>query len=235
MSHPHEYLLKEYGISIERLVPLTPEEIVVEAKRLYEDLSKDEKASERQIRQALIYIGKKEYPYRKAYEALCATDEEMRLQEAALKNIDPAIVEKMKTILDSGVHLTDYVNSKLFERDLSSSERYQVEEAILNAHDVIGKQCDERAKERAESYDKLVEDARASQNKMQALIDQLRSMAERDAKWSSEIIGKADQFEEGFSIVEKDPTLDEIQKEIENWTAVFEETEGDSDAEEAIG
>ncbi len=225
MPHPHEYLLKEYALSIEKLVPLTPEPIIAEAKKLHETLSADENASERQIRQALIYIGKKEYPYRKAYESLCASDEEMRLQEAALKKIDTEIVAKMKPALDSGVHLTDYVNSKLFEKDLTSEERYRVEQAILEAHDVIGKQCDDRAKERAETYEKLVADAKAEQEKMQALIDGLRAMAERDPKWASEIIGKADQFEEGWSIVERDPSYDEIQKEIENWTAVFEEAE----------
>jgi len=225
MSHPHEYLLKEYAIAIERLVPLTPEPIIEEAKKLYETLAADENASERQIRQALIYIGKKEYPYSKAYEALCAGDEETRLQAAALQKIDAEIVGKMKPALDSGVHLTDYANSKLFEKDLTSEERYRVEQAILEAHDVIGKQCDDRARERAETYEKLVADARAEQEKMQALIDGLRAMAERDPKWASEIIGKADQFEEGWSIVERDPSLEEIQKEIENWTAVFEEAE----------
>jgi hypothetical protein len=223
MAHPHEYLLKEYRVSIDKLVPLSPPEVKEEAEKIYRELSADENATERQIRQALVYIGKKEYPYRKAYQALCAKDEEKRLQEAALLKLEPSLIEKMKPVLDSGVHLTDYVNSKLFEKDLGAEEKYRVEEAILQAHDVIGKQCDDRAKERGESYTSLVEEAKKEQDEMQKLIDQLRSMSERDPKWASEITDKADQFEEGWSIVERDPTKEEIEKEIENWGTVFEE------------
>lgn len=227
MSHPHEYLLQEYKLSIDRLVPLTPQEIVDEATALYNQLMADEHASERQIKQALILIGRKEYPYRKAYVELCAGDEEKRLQEAAISKLEPGILAKIKSVLDSGVHITDYVNSKFFEKDLLPEERFRVEEAILSAHDVINKQCGDRAHERQANYDELVARYKKQAEKMQALIDQLRSMAARDPKWNAEIQGKADEFEEGWSIVERDPTEEEIIKEIENWTGVFEEDGGE--------
>lgn len=223
MAHPHVYLLKEYQISIDKLVPLTPPEIIEEAKKLYTELAGNEQASERQIRQALIHIGRKEYPYRKAYAELCGQDEEKRLQEAAVGKLDDAIKEKLKPVLENGVHITDYANSKLFESELQPEERYRVEQAILEAHDVINKQCDDRSKERAESYTELVERWKKEEERLQALINQLRSMAERDPKWAAEITGKADQFEEGWSIVERDPSEEEITKEIENWSTVFEE------------
>lgn len=231
MAHPHEYLLQEYKISIDKLVPLTPSEVISEAEKLYGELSQDESASERQIRQALIHIGKKEFPYRKAYEELCAGDEERRLEAAALQKLDEPVKAKLKPLLENGVHLTDFANSKLFETNLESDERYRVEQAILEAHDVVGRECDDRAKERAESYETLVATWKKKQEDMQKMIDQLRSMAERNPESANEIIGKADQFEEGWSIVERDPSEEELKKEIENWAAVMEEHEAEGDSE----
>ena len=140
MSHPHDYLLQEYKISIDKLVPLTPPEIRAEAKNLYDQLAADSAVTEKQITQALILIGKQEYPYRKAYEELCAQDEEQRLQTEVLKRLDGNVLAKVKDMTDSGVHILDYVDSKLFERDLEATERYQVEQAILVAHDAINRQ-----------------------------------------------------------------------------------------------
>jgi hypothetical protein len=97
---------------------------------------------------------------------------------------------------------------------------------------VVGKQCDERAQERKQNFDQLVEHWKKEQERIQGLIDQLRSMASRDERWKAEITGKADVFEEGWSIVERDPEEDEIVKEIENWAAVLEE--GEVEREDAV-
>ena len=225
MSHPHEYLLQEFKISIDKLVPLTPPAVVEEAKKLYDELSTNQAATEKQIQQALILIGRKEYPYRKAYIELCAGDEEQRLQAEILNKLEGTIAEKVKTMVDSGVHVQDYVNSKLFERDLESTERYQVEQAILAAHDVLNKQCDERAKERQQNFEELVQRWTAEEERLQQMIEQLRGMAERDITYADEIRGKAEQFEEGWSIVERDPSEDEIKQEIAHWTTVLEEAD----------
>jgi len=225
MPHPHEYLLQEYKISIDKLVPLTPAEIVGEAQRLYDELAAYSSVTEKQIHQALVLIGRKEYPYRKAYLELCAGDEEQRLQAEILKRLEGPIADKVKLMTESGVHVIDYVNSKLFERDLEATERYQVEQAILLAHDVLNKQCDERAKERQQNFDELVARWKAEEERLQQMIDQLRGMAERDMTYAEEIRGKADQFEEGWSIVERDPAEDEIKQEIAHWTTVLEEAD----------
>jgi len=225
MSHPHEYLLNEYKLSIEKLVPLTPNELVLEANKIYNELMANESATERQILQALILIGKKEYPYRKAYQELCASDEEKRLEESAYNKLDAELAAKIKKVTEHGVHLTDYVKSKLFESDLSADERLRVENAILEAHDIVGRQCDERAHERQQNFNQLVEHWTKEQERIQGAIDHLRSMASRDERWKAEITGKTDQFEEGWSIVERDPVEDEIMKEIENWSTVLEEEE----------
>jgi hypothetical protein len=223
MSHPHEYLLQEYKLSVDKLVPLTPPAIVEEAQRLYTELSADQAATERQIRQALILIGRKEYPYRKAYLELCATDEEQRLQAEVLQRLDGPVKDKLEQMVASHVHVLDYVNSKLFEKDLEATDRYRVEQAILAAHDVLNKQCDDRARERQQNFEELVSRWQAKAENLQQLIDQLRGLAERDLTYAEEIRGKAEQLEEGWSIVERDPTEEEIKQEISHYTTLLEE------------
>ena len=227
MSHPHQYLLDEYRLSLEKLVPLTPPEVIEEAQRLDKELSGNEHATERQIQQALVEIGKKEYPYRKAYQALCATDEERRLEEAAFAKIDGEIAEKVRAVTAHGVHLSDYVNSKLFESQLTSDERYHVEQAILAAHDVINKQCDDRASERKENFETLVKEWSAKRDEIQRLIEELRNMASRSPELAGEIHAKADAFEEGWSIVSRDPEEKEVREALASFATQLEEQSDD--------
>ncbi len=227
MSHPHEYLLKEFQISIDKLVPLTPKEVIDEAKKLHEELAANIASTEKQVHDALVYVGRKEFPYRKAYEELCAGDEEQRLQKDVFERLEPAVREKIHNVTHHGVHVLDYVNSPLFEEQLTGDERYQVEQAILMAHDVLNKQCSERATEREKNYEELVAKWKAEEERLQGLIDTLRSFADRDAKWHDEILGRVATLEEGWSVVERDPSEEEVKKEIEYWTDVFAGEEGE--------
>lgn len=221
MSHPHEYLLKEFQISINKLVPLTPPEITAEAHKLHDEFAANASTTEKQIHDALVYVGRKEFPYRKAYEELCSGDEEQRLQLSVKERLEPAVWEKIHEVTHHGVHVLDFVNSRLFEERLSPDERYQVEQAILMAHDLLNKQCSERATERQKSYEELVAKWKQEAERLQGMVETLRSFAERDAKWRDEILGRVSTLEEGWSVVERDPTEEEIRKELEYWTDIF--------------
>lgn len=232
MAHPHAFLLNEFRISVDRLVPLTPLAVVDEAQQLVATLAKDEQATEKHIHDALVYVGRKEYPYRKAYEELCASDEEQRLQRQVYERVDAAVRTKLAAVTEHGVHVIDYVNSRLFEEQLSAEERYQVEQAVLLAHDALNAQCNERAEQRKATYEELVAKWRAHQDKLQAVLATLRSFADRDAKWRDEILGRVAQLEEGWSVVERDPEEEEIRKELEYWTDIFAETDDAAPAAE---
>lgn len=227
MPNDHQGVLQEFRIAIRQLVPLTPKEIIEEAHRIADDLEGNENVTAHQIRQALIYIGKKEFPYRKAYQELCASDEETRMQTIVLNRLDAAIKEKMEPVAKYGVHILDYVQSSLFETQLNGEERLQVDAAIISAHDELNKQCDDRATQRKANYEELVTRWSATEEKIQSLIEILRGMADRDEKWKSEILGKVEVFEEGWSVTESDPTEEEVQKEIEYWAGVFQENPDD--------
>ena len=225
MSHPHQSFLDEFKISIDKLVPLTPPELVEEAEKLLTEMQANEALTEKQIHQAMSVIGKKEYPYRKAYLEICAGDEEQRLQKAVFERLDGNVKQKLQEMTKHGVLLDDYVKSKLFEEQLKPEERLQIEQAILLSEDVLDTQCDDRARKRHEDYKKLVENWKQEVDKLQGMIDELRKMADEDSKWTAEINTVCDRLEEGWSIVERDPTEEEIKKEIEYWNTVLHEDE----------
>lgn len=225
MPHPHQSFLDEFKIAINELVPLTPSEIVEEAKKLHKELSKNEETTEKQIHQAVTLIGRKEFPYRKAYLEICAGDEEQRLKKEVFERLDDKVKNKIKKVLGSGVLLDDYVKSKLFEEQLTADERYQIEQAILLSEDILDSQCDDRAHRRQQEYESLVKKWTEESTRLQGMIDQLRSMSLENEKWTAEINEVADRLEEGWSVVERDPEEEEIVKEIEYWNIVLHEGE----------
>lgn len=224
MTHPHQSFLDEFKISIDKLVPLTPPEITEEALKLHKELSENMDATAKQIHQALSLIGRKEYPYRKAYNELCAGDEEQRLQELVFDRIDENVKKKVHSVTQHGVMLDDFISSDMFEA-LEPEERLQIEQAILLAEDTLDHQCDERAHKKQQQYETLVENWAQESARLQGLIDGLRAMGDGDPKWKGEIDSICDRLEEGWSIVERDPSEEEIKKELEYWNTVLHETE----------
>ncbi|MFA6017772.1 MAG: hypothetical protein WCT28_03950 [Patescibacteria group bacterium] len=224
MAHQQEEIFQEFRNAIERLVPLTPKEVIDEAKKLAEGLESNEASTPEQIRQALVYIGRKEFPYRKAYLELCAGDEEARLQEIVLHKLDDATKALLEPVTKYGVHILDFVKSSQFE-EFSDDAKVAIDNAIRVAHDLVNRQCDERAASRAESYKTLVAHWALEAENVQKLIDVLKDMAERDPQWRDEILSRARQFENGFSMIEEDPTREAVEKEISYWAGVLGDSE----------
>ncbi len=220
MSHAQEDLLREFRRAIEKLVPLTPKDVVDEARRVADELEVNASSTAEQIRQALVYIGRKEFPYRKAYQELCAGDEEARMQEIVLGKIDDVTKSMMEPVTKYGVHILDFVKSSQFDA-LAHHEKVAIDNAIREAHDIANRQCDERASSRADSYQELVKHWTEEAEKIQKMIVVLKDMADRDARYRDEILGRARQLEDGFSMIEEDPSQELVEKEIAHWAGVF--------------
>lgn len=223
----NSYFLEEFKIAIDKLVPLTPAEITEEALKLHKELSENPAASEEQIRQALRTVGRKEYAYRKAFHELCDSDEEKRLQAAVFERLDEPVAEKVKEVTSHGVILEDYVSSPAFTTALTPEERYQVEQAILIVDDILENQCDDRASARKETFAELVHKHENHAKQLDALIGKLQTMAEGSEKHRDEIQATIDRLNEGWSVTEQDPDEQAIQQEIDYWTDIFAEQEGE--------
>ncbi len=232
MAHQHEDIIKDFREAMAKLVPLAPKEIQQEARQLADDIEANPSSTVEQIVQALVYIGKKEFPYRKAYEELCAGDEEARLQKLVLAKLDDAVKEKMESVVKYGVHILDFVQSSQYELALNADERSIVDREIAAAHDVLNRQCDERAVARKGTYETLVAMWTETAARIQSMIDVLKGMAERNEQYTSDILARVATFEAGWSMIEPDPTEEDVQKDIAYWSEVLSE-DGNADDSDA--
>lgn len=223
MTHPHQAFLDEMNIAIDKLVPLTPEDIKRRAQELHAKLEATPEVSTKEIHAALVEIGREEYPYRKAYHDLCDTDEEQRLRKLVLERLDEKVKKLLEEAFSYNILLDDFVRSEMFETKLTGEERYQVTNAILLAEETLENQCDDRAHARVGQFEELVEKRKAEVKTLQDRIDLLKRLAQQYPLHADEISVVVDRLEEGWSITNPDPSREEIDKEIEYWQTVTAE------------
>lgn len=223
MPHPHASLLKEFKIAIDHIVPSVPPEVKAAAQARHAALLAKEDASEEEIEAALAEAGMAEYPHRKASQEIAGKLEEETRLALVLEHVDEAVRGKLKKHLDAGVPLVEVVKSDLFETEFTPEERYQVEDALLDAADHVREEVAKAIDPESAKYKKLVEKWQAHADAIKAKVDELEALAAKDPKWRDEILQKAARFREGFSVTEKDPELEEVKKEIEYWKDTFGE------------
>jgi len=193
------------------------------AKQTHTELLGNPEATKDQIHDALVLVGKQEFPYRRAYTEMTGTVSEDHRLELVLEHLEPNVKTKVQSYLGHGVTLEEFVKSSMFETELTPEEQYQVEDGILHAEDHVKEELPEKIEKHRKEYDALVEEWKKKQEVMQAKIDELRALATTDPKWKDEILDKVKTLEEGWSIVERDPDLIEIEKEIEYYKGAMSE------------
>jgi t-SNARE complex subunit (syntaxin) len=223
MPHPHEYLLKEYQVAIDRLAPTVPQEIRDRARARLSNLMADPDATEDEIRGALFETGREEYPHRHAFGELTAGGIEARRVEITLEHVEPGVAERVKRLVDSGVTMNELTNSRLFESEFTPEERHQVEDALLDADIHVKEEFGKSVVSDEKAYAAAVKRWEKRRDDIQVKIDELETLRSRDEKWRADIEEKVKRFREGFSVTEPDPELEEVEKEIEYWKGTFGE------------
>ncbi len=223
MTHPHKAMLDEFAYALDHLAPTAPKEIASQGRQRHTALSTNPESTVEQIHDALVTIGKQEFPYRKAYQEMIDKTSDARRVELVLEHLEPEVKNKVQHLLDSAVTLEALTKSSIFETDFTAEERYQIEDGILHADEHIKEELPATITKKQAEYDKLVKSWKDKQSKMQEKIEELRVLANKDPKWQAEILDKVKTLEEGWSVVERDPELLEIEKEIEYWTGTIAE------------
>lgn len=223
MSHPHEYILKEYQYAINHLAPTVPAEIKAEAQKTCEALLTDPNTDEKRISEAMATTGKAEYPYRYAYNELTGLTKLEKLKEHVLEHVDDAVKKKLEDILASGANIEEITRSKMFEEQFNADEKYQIEDGFMDAEEHVKEEMKELSEKDLPKYDKLVKKYEGQRDEIQKQIDILRALASHDKKWEAEILDKVKNFEEGWLVTMPDPKLETVKKEIEYWQGVFGE------------
>ena len=183
----------------------------------------DENAGEEQILDAMGKTGLAEYPHRHAYKELTSSRSDANLNRMVLEHVDESVRKRLEGHLEAGVPLEQIVSSDLFEQEFSPEERYQVEDAILDARDHIKEAAAESFDAKSDAYKAAVAKWEAYRDEVNNKIKELESLEKKDEKWREEIEGKVKRFQEGFLVTERDVELEEVEKEIEYWRGVFGE------------
>jgi hypothetical protein len=210
-------MLDEYKIAIDRLVPTVPEEVKTKALEAHEVLLANPEATEEQIRQALFETGVEEYPHRRAFAEMTAESTDARRAEIVLEHVEAVVHDKLKKLLDSGVSFGELTHSGLFETEFTPDERYQIEEALLDADIHIREEFTETVKKEGERYQQLFAKYKKQQEELLTKIEELRAIGVRYPASRDEVEASVARFREGFSVTEPDPDLAEIGNEISYW------------------
>lgn len=213
-------LYGELEFAINHLPPSMPEDTMTRIWEVFRALPKDTR-NEAALRGAMIDIGKREWPHRKAYEAMamacCSTTQHQMLVDA----LTPTTRKKFLEIGGNDATMQEVVHSRLFEERLTPEQRYEVQEAALNARLQMHEYMKGQIAARPQEYEERYQAALKEQAAIEAAINDLEKLAVVDADWTPEIMGRVEQMRLGWSIAEPDVTLDEVQKEIEYWKGTF--------------
>jgi len=230
MPHPHKYLLLELDIAIKKTPPTLPE-LKKEAEAKLKTFEADETVSEDVMLSYLSEVGRKEFPHRHALLEMHEAHGKGVEDKMVLDHLEDAVAVKVKKMLDSGVGLEELIGSDWFENELDPAERYQVEDGILLARYKIEKEDKGLVSSNKDEFDKLLAKWEEKAKKMEVLLEELETLAQTDERYKDEIEELVKGYRAGWSVVERDPKMEEIKKTLDYWKGVFEEGEEAGSAE----
>jgi len=227
---PHDAFLMELEFGIKHLPPTIPEEEQRRIQARFEELkSLKDQLTEEAIRDAMIEIGKIEWPYRLAYKDMVMMCCSHTQHDLFLKALGTATRKKVMDAGGNDITVPELVHSSLFEEKFTPEEKYEVQESALAARLQMHDYMEDQIKNRPNDYAKALEKARAQQKQIEEAIEQLQQLAKVDLHWQPEIEGKIEQFCMGWSIAEPDVSVEDVLHEVEYWKgtlAASEEEEG---------
>lgn len=223
MQHPNQALLDELKIATERMPAVVPLESKQKILEFHAKYSADPKASPEEISAAIIEAGRTAWPYRKALGIMI--DRYGREKQAAhfKERLTDKLAKKYEDFARLHSDTPDPWRHKDFESAFTADEKFQIEEALLEARDKARDEVEilVSGEKRAEYETELA----AWQKKQELLagkIQELRALADQSEKWAPEILDKVRVFEEGWSAVEKDADMRIVEGEIGYYRDIVE-------------
>ncbi|MEY4744438.1 MAG: hypothetical protein RL272_383 [Candidatus Parcubacteria bacterium] len=227
VRHPHAYTLDLLRLALLRLPPTFSEARKKDAKKELERFAGDPAVPYDDIRKTIVELGKKSWPYRKAYEEMYVRYGRASEESFLLENLDSGVREKYEQFIHEGGKINHIGSAKNaadiqqpspFERYFSPEEKFAIEQALLAARDSARAEINELVTDKKkDEYEKLVKGYASRQRQMEEKIDELRHLSVISEKWEAEISDRIRTLEEGWSVVEQGVDLPELERETEYW------------------
>jgi|SRR3989338_5215785 len=218
-------LYHELEFAIKHLPSSIPEDEMKKIWDLFHALKEGEKNDARAV-DAMIAIGKIEWPHRKAYEEMMMACCSKTQHQMLLESLSDKTRKKYIDIGGNDATVQEIVHSRAFEEKLTPEERYEVQEAALNARFKMAEFMKGQISARPKEYEERLQAARKEQQAIEEAIAKLEGLASIDEDWRGEILGQVEQMRMGWSIAERDVLLDDVKKAIEYWQGTLSSGEG---------
>lgn len=214
--------LTELEFAVKHLPPTIPEAQKQAIETILSELkSLGPKATDDAVRDAMIEIGRIEWPYRHAYMSMinvCCSHTE---HDLFLKALSDKTRKKYLSIGGADATLKEMMRSQLFEEKLTPEQRQEVQTAALDAKFQMEDVMKAYIEQQPEQFKDLVVKAQEEQNKLEKAIERLQALISVDAHWGPEIQARVDQMQLGWSIAEPDVAVADVEKEIEYWQGML--------------
>jgi hypothetical protein len=226
-NHPHKYTLDLLKIALDQLPETVPSDFVEAAFKDYEKFAENMAADPVMIEAKIAEVGKYSWSYRKAFIDLYEKYGKTREEEIFREKLTPDLREKYSGWIKTGHTIHDARTGAEFEKFFTSDEKFAIENATLEAHDEVEEETSMMVQgDKKEEYAERLKHWQERQNIINDNIKALRDLAAESPKWTGEILEKARLYEEGWSLVERDPDPYELDKELEYWRDSIQANEG---------
>jgi hypothetical protein len=228
INHPCQFTLGLFAAMIEKVPAAFPAERLEAMKRQYDGYNKDKKIACAYVEKALVDFGREIWPYRKAWQEIY--DKYGRAKEAEFfeKHLPEELHHKYFAckVKGGGHCLREYRMCGLMETCFNPDEKFFLDETVIKALGQAREAADKIiAGEKKDEYEEALKKWSAEQKKMEEKISELEKMAAVEPKWRAEIEEKVKTIEQGWSIMEREITLKDIQQIIDFYQGAIENPE----------
>lgn len=214
-------LLQEIAIALRHSLPLVPSDIRQEIEAIQariEAVGPDMSAE--QLREELRAIGKREWPYRRAFASVMAQMGAGKELEAFLEECTPQVRAKVEGLGVRDVPFVEWCRSRVVEEGLSTDERMEVERAWELAREHTRAYVLEQVGEGGawhEAYGAALAKEHADQQALEERLATMAKLIEVDEHWGPEIRAQWEAFEDGWSVTERDAEPAQVAHALEEW------------------
>lgn len=230
--HPHAYTLELLRLAIEKLPPTFPEESRQRYRQLLDGFLANPAVPYAMIHDSIVRLGRESWAYRRAYEDMYRQYGRSSEEAHLLENLDAGIREKYERFIHEGGKINDLEEGKgpavpgksaPFERFFNPEEKFAIGQALLMARDQARQEINDLVtNQRQAEYQASVGLFGEEQKHLEAILNELRALADVSHKWQPEIMDRLSTLEEGWSVVEKPITVPDAVEEVDYWKGTLE-------------
>lgn len=218
MTHSHPHTLNLLKRTIARAPSFFPAADRLAMEDRAEALETSERTSRSAVERAIVECGRTIWPYKKAYLAIHRDHRSARERALMREAIaEAALRTKFDAFLSEGGQLSDVRRgSKRYADFFTPIQRQKIAAAHIEAHTQLTAEVHDLCRgSKKGACSLLLEKYSEAQRASIGAISRLRTLAARTRKWKQAILDHAEHFELGWSGVEQEPELPEIEATIE--------------------